>query len=193
MPRTKQFKVEEAVTSAMHMFWKHGYAPTSMQDLVDCMGIGRGSIYDTFGNKHGLFLHALRYYMDRCHTGAVSMLAHAASPLAAISNTFENAVERALDDTTRNGCFLINTALELSPHDREVADLVTQGLTRIENGFRALIEQGQRAGQIGRSVDPDRTARSLLGLMIGLQVLARSRPEESLLRAIKHQAEALLQ
>ena len=100
---------------------------------------------------------------------------------------------RALEDSTRNGCFLVNTALELSPHDREVADLVAAGLTRIENGFRALIEQGQNAGEISRSVDPGHTARSLLGLMIGLQVLARSRPEESLLRAIKHQAEALLQ
>ena len=181
------------MTKAMHVFWKHGYRPTSMQDLVDCMGIGRGSIYDTFGSKHGLFLQALRFYIGLCHTGAVSMLAHAASPLAAISNAFENAVRRALEDSTRNGCFLVNTALELSPHDREVADLVAAGLTRIENGFRALIEQGQNAGEISRSVDPGHTARSLLGLMIGLQVLARSRPEESLLRAIKHQAEALLQ
>jgi TetR/AcrR family transcriptional repressor of nem operon len=193
MPRTKQFKVEEAVTKAMHVFWKHGYRPTSMQDLVDCMGIGRGSIYDTFGSKRGLFLQALRFYIGMCHAGAVSMLAHAESPLAAISNAFENAVRRALEDSTRNGCFLVNTALELSPHDREVADLVAAGLTRIENGFRALIEQGQNAGEISRSVDPGHTARSLLGLMIGLQVLARSRPEESLLRAIKHQAEALLQ
>ena len=62
MPRTKQFKVDEAVIKAMHVFWKHGYGPTSMQDLVHCMGIGRGSIYDTFGSKHGLFVRALRVY-----------------------------------------------------------------------------------------------------------------------------------
>jgi TetR/AcrR family transcriptional repressor of nem operon len=192
MPRTKQFNVDEAVTKAMHVFWKHGYGPTSMQDLVDSMGIGRGSIYGTFGNKHGLFVRALRVYIRGCCKSMVAMSASTSSPAEAISNVFESAIRRALDDGSRDGCFLVNTALELAPHDQEVAKLVANAFADVENVFRTLIARGQEVGEVRRDVDPDRTARLLLSLMIGLRVLERSRPEEPLLRAIKYQAEALL-
>ena len=192
MPRTKQFKVDEAVIKAMHVFWKHGYGPTSMRDLVHSMGIGRGSIYDTFGSKHGLFVRALRAYIESSCNSLVEMSESASLPSQAISNVFECAIRAALEDGSRDGCFLVNTALELAPHDQEVAELVAKAFTEVENRFRAMIERAQDLGEVCREVNPDGTARSLLSLMIGLQVLTRSRPEEPLLRAIKYQAEALL-
>ena len=114
------------------------------------------------------------------------------SPSQAISNVFECAIRVAVDDGSRDGCFLVNTALELAPHDQEVAELVANAFTEVENRFRALIERGQDLGEVCREVNPDSTARSLLSLMIGLRVLARSQPEEPRLRAIKYQAEVLL-
>lgn len=64
MPRSKQFKPEQALGSAMSAFWRHGYEATSMEDLMDCMGIGRASIYNAFGNKRALFLAALGHYVS---------------------------------------------------------------------------------------------------------------------------------
>lgn len=62
MARTKAFEIDAVLDKAMRLFWTQGYEKTSMQDLVDNMGINRKSIYDTFGDKHTLFLKALARY-----------------------------------------------------------------------------------------------------------------------------------
>ena len=86
MPRKKQFEVDEALTKAMREFWGRGYHPTSMQDLVDCMGIGRGSIYDTFGSKRGLFMRSLDHYIKVYTSAFQDMLANSPTPSESIAN-----------------------------------------------------------------------------------------------------------
>jgi TetR/AcrR family transcriptional repressor of nem operon len=192
MPLEKQFNTEEALAKAMNAFWARGFEATSIQDLVDCMGINRGSLYATFGDKRSLFIQTLRRY-DAVHRGAwVAALAEAKSPRAAIMGAFEGAISAVLDAGLRDGCLLVNTALELSPHDQEVSEIVGRGLSEMEGFFREMIAKGQRSGEIPPTVAPVDTARALLGLFIGLRVLARSRPDAALLRSVASQAEALL-
>ena len=193
MPWDKQFNVDEALTKAMQAFWARGYEATSIQDLVGCMGINRGSLYATFGDKRGLFIQALRHY-DAVHREAwiAALLDRAGTPKQAILDAFEGVIATVLEDGRRDGCLLVNTALELSPHDEEIAAIVGQALREMEDFFRRMIEAGQAAGDIPRHVEPVETAQSLLSLFIGLRVLSRSRPEAALLRAIARQAEALL-
>ena len=192
MPWEKQFDTDEALTKAMQAFWARGYAATSMRDLVDCMGINRGSLYATFGGKRSLFIRALRHY-DAVHRGAwVADLVATRPPRQAILDAFECAIAVALEAGSRDGCLLVNTALELSPHDAEIAAIVSHGLAAMETFFRDMIERGQAAAEIPSHVVPVETARALLSLFIGLRVLSRSRPERPLLRAVAKQAEALL-
>ena len=191
MPWEKQFDSDAVLDKAMQAFWARGYEATSMQDLVDCMGINRGSLYATFGDKRSLFIQALRRYDDRHREAWVATLA-AKSPRESILAAFDGAIAAVLDQGSRDGCLLVNTALELSPHDAEVAKIVARGLAEMEAFFRARIEAGQRAGEIPAAIDALETARALLGLFIGLRVLSRSRPEAALLRALRRQAEALI-
>lgn len=192
MPWEKQFDVDDVLTKAMNAFWARGYEATSMRDLVDCMGIKRGSIYATFGDKRSLFIRALRRY-DAIHRQAwVTGLRGFDSPRAAIVGAFSDAVAAVLEAGSRDGCLLVNTALELSPHDPEIAGIVGHGLAEMETFFREMIEKGREAGEIPARVDPVDTARSLLSLFVGLRVLSRSRPEEPLLRSVANQAAALL-
>ena len=192
MPRKKQFEVDEALTKAMREFWGRGYHPTSMQDLVDCMGIGRGSIYDTFGSKRGLFMRSLDHYIKVYTSAFQDMLANSPTPSESIANVFEGAIAALVVGGSRDGCFIINTAAELAAHDDEVAEVVTELFREIEQTFRALIEQGQELGEIPPTVDAVLTARSLLSLYIGLRILTRSNPDMSVLQAIKSQALALI-
>jgi TetR/AcrR family transcriptional repressor of nem operon len=87
---------------------------------------------------------------------------------------------------------MINTALEVSPNDGAIAEFAQRALTDIERNFRIAVEAGKAAGEIATSVDPDQTASALLSLLLGLHVLARSRPEPDLLRAVSAQAAKLL-
>ena len=192
MPWEKQFDTDEALAKAMNAFWARGYDATSVQDLVRCMGINRGSLYATFGDKRSLFIAALRRY-DATHREAwVAALGGLASPRAAIMAAFDGVVSAVLEAGSRDGCLLVNTALELSPHDREIAAIVAHGLAEMERFFHGMIEAGQAAGEIPARIDPTDTARALLSLFIGLRVLSRSRPEEALLRSVVSQAEALI-
>jgi TetR/AcrR family transcriptional repressor of nem operon len=192
MPREKQFEVDDALTKAMREFWGHGYHPTSMQDLVDCMGIGRGSIYDTFGSKRGLFMRALDHYIKVYTSEFQDLLANSTSPSESVLMIFEFAIAALVEGGSRDGCFIINTAAELAAHDDEVAEVVSELFRQTEQTFRALIEEGQQAGEIPPTVDAVLTARSLLSLYIGLRILTRSNPDMSVLQAIKSQAKALI-
>lgn len=192
MPKTVMFDIEQVLTEAMHVFWRHGYRATTVRALADATGIGGGSIYNTFGGKRGLFLEALRHY-DRVHREVpLAELAAWPSPRRAVLAVFEGAVAAVLEDESRDGCMEVNIALELSPHDEEVAAVVAGAFAGMEVFLRDTIERGQACGEISRGTDPGAAARALLALFLGLRVLARSRPEEELLREVARQAEILL-
>ena len=191
MGRPKEFDEQEALLKAMKLFWVHGYKATSIQDLVDGMGIGRGSLYGTFGGKRSLFLRALRHY-DKERGNHLADLSTSKPPRQAVLNPFEAVVNTALDDGSRDGCFLVNTALELSPHDREIESLVADGFSYAEGFFRSSIERGQASEEISTAVDAASTAQTLHTLLLGMLVLARSRPEPVLLQSIVKQANDLI-
>ena len=191
MGRPKEFDEHEALMKAMRLFWVHGYKATSIQDLVDGMGIGRGSLYGTFGGKRSLFLRALRHY-DQERANGFADLSTSKGPREAVLNAFEAVAGTVLDQGSRDGCFLVNTALELSPHDAEIESLVADGFADAEHFFRTAIERGQAAAEISNAVEAASTARALHTLLLGMLVLARSLPEPGLLQSIVKQADALI-
>ena len=192
MPRQKRIDIDSVLTEAMLRFWHYGYAATSMGDLVSAMGIPRQSVYNLFGSKRSLFLRALAHY-DRTFVDAARVkLRSRDSPRAAVLELFADAVATATRDDRHGGCFVVNAALEMAPHDSDVAALVVGVFSAEEEFFRDLIVKGQALGEISVAVTPQQTAQSLLGLSIGIRVLARSRPEEHLLRALAGQAGDLL-
>ncbi len=193
MPRKKEFDVDMVLDKAMAAFWTRGYEATSLNDLLDCMQIQRASLYNAFGDKRTLFLLTLRRYDVIYRQAEVAKRMNMPSPRQAILGLFQDAVTAVVEYEARNGCFLINTALELSPHDEEVAEIVRAAFTHMEHKFfRKMIEKSRAMGEIAPSVVPATTARALLSLLIGLVVLSRSRPEKILLQSIAKQAEVLL-
>ena len=192
MPWEKSFDADDVLTKAMHAFWSRGYEATSISDLVDCMGINRGSLYATFGDKRSLFIQALKQYGKIHLHDWIAALTRAHGPRGAIIAAFDRAIATVVEDGSRDGCLLINTALELSPHDEEVSGFIGDCLVEMETFFRDRIERGQAAGEIPDHVSPVDTARSLLSLFVAIRVFSRSRPEEALLRSTANQAAALM-
>ncbi|MCP4317234.1 MAG: TetR/AcrR family transcriptional regulator [Hyphomicrobiales bacterium] len=192
MPWEKAYNESEVLERAMHAFWRHGYEATSMSDLVAATGINRGSIYAAYTNKHRLFLEALRHY-DRVHRAEfLTRVTLENSPKEAILTAFESAARGTGADGSPPGCLLVNTALELSPHDDEVRDFVDEALKQVEAFFFDNIEAAKRSGSVNRSLPARPTAQALLGLFLGLRVLARSKPRNNAINAITSQARAML-
>ncbi|MGD9830594.1 MAG: TetR/AcrR family transcriptional regulator [Hyphomicrobiaceae bacterium] len=183
MPWEKQFNKDEALDKAMQAFWMHGYEGTSMQDLVDCTGVNRGSLYATYGDKHALFLAALRSYDQRRRT-MLGELEGRYSPREAIRRLFAGIVDEASPSGSNRGCFMTNTALELAAHDPEVKTLVAAAQEDVEAFFLRMIRRGKAEGAIGAHVKPQETSRALLASLLGVLVLVRSRPDRGVLQSI---------
>ena len=193
MPRKKEFDVDAVLHRAMKAFWKHGYEATSLNDLLECMQIQRASLYNAFGDKHTLFLDTLRRYDTVVRRAEVAKRMKMPSPRQAILGLFRDTITAVVVHGAHDGCFLINTSLDVAPHDEEVAKVIRGAFTHMEQKFfLKLIEKGRANGEIADSVVPAPTARALLSLFIGLIVLSRSRPEKLLLESITKQAEVLL-
>ncbi len=182
--------IDAALDNATQLFRTHGYRGTSIQDLVDGTGISRFRVYQAFGDKLGLFLTVLKRYEQEYALGRVAESARTGSPRQAILDTFDRIVKEAPEG--RPGCLIIITALEFSPNEGSVAEIAHRALEDIERNFRVAVEAGKAAGEIAAQVDTQHTARALLTLLLGLHVLARSRPEPDMLRAVADQAATLL-
>jgi len=192
MPWEKNYNETEVLERAMHAFWARGYEATSMRNLVAATGINRGSIYAAYVNKRTLFLRALRHY-DKVHRADyLRRIARQHAPKDAIIAAFEGAGRNTGRDGTPAGCLLVNTVLELSPHDAEIRDFVDSCLRAVEEFFFSMIEAAKQEGTVDRSVASRETAQALLGLILGLRVLTRSTPRQSAIDAITSRARTLL-
>ena len=192
MARPREFDEVAALDAAIQCFWSRGYEATSVRDLADAMGIAGPSLYNTFGDKRMLYRQALEHYVERGFCDRVRRFESQLSPRAAIGAFFDEIIELSLADDQRKGCMIVNSALELSPHDSEFQAALADVLRDMEAFFHRCVKAGQDAGAINAALPADDLARMLLGLLMGLRVLARSRPEPELLRGLVRPALALL-
>lgn len=184
MPWEKQFDVDAVLERAMRAFWSRGYEATSMQDLVDCTGVNRGSLYATYGDKHALFLASLRMYDDRVRRRLLAELESRHAPREAIRQLFLAFAAPAPRQGACAGCFLTNTALELSGLDPEAGRIVARAQEEMEAFFARMIRKAKARGEVSAQLKPAAAASGLLASLLGLVVLSRSRPEPALLQTV---------
>lgn len=191
MARTKEFDPDVALRAALDLFWRKGYEATSIQDLVEHLGIGRASIYATFGTKHELYLRALDRYCEEMVGHNAYTLAPAGPALPAVRQLITSFAEDALTDPDRKGCFVTNTAVECLPHDELAATRVDIGLNGLESAIAGTLSRARDQGELSADKDPLALARFLVTLIQGIRVIAK-RPDRQRLRDAVGQALSLL-
>lgn len=191
MARPREFDEAAVLDAAVGCFWARGYEATSVRDLASGMGITGASLYNAFGDKRSLYEKALRTYVERRLIDRVRRC-ELLPPRRAIEAFFAEIVDHSLTDEERKGCMLVNAALAGIPDDPVLVGFVTEALGEIEGFFRRMAEKGQRDGSVADASTPADIGRHLLGVLIGLRVLARSRPEEALLEGLVRTALASL-
>ncbi len=177
--------------TAMRCFWERGYEATSVRDLASSMGITGASLYNAFGDKRSLYRRALDHYVEWSFVDRVGRF-EALPPREAIGAFLAEIVERSLADARRKGCMLVNSALEMAPHDEEFRRVVAQVLVQAEAFFTCCARNGQDAGTIARTRGAEDIGRLMLSTLLGIRVLARVRPERDLLEGVVRSACAAL-
>ncbi|MDT7844489.1 TetR/AcrR family transcriptional regulator [Streptomyces justiciae] len=192
MARTKEFDPEAALQAALELFWRRGYEATSMADLVDHLGIGRASIYATFGSKHELYLKALERYQERL-PDLLGELSQPGPVLPAVRALVRRYADEATAENLRlNGCFITNTAAELAPHDPAAARQVERNWDHLETVLHSGLVRARAQGELPEDRDPLTLARMLLVLLQGLKVVGKASPDPARVRDAAEQALALL-
>ena len=186
MPRPKSFSPADALDKAIELFRIRGFNNTSMQTIAKHLGINRSSIYSTFGDRHTLFVAALRQYGPTCRLPGLRELRVSSTPRAALIRVFELAIAAADDRFTYDRCLLVNSAIELRDPSPEIAKILQAAFLDLESSFRQAIERAEAGHAIAVGVDPPQTARSLLTLFLGLQVLLRSGAIDAPLAVLQH-------
>jgi TetR/AcrR family transcriptional repressor of nem operon len=183
MARTKAFDPTSALDRALALFWCRGYSATTLQELLEQMGISRQSLYDTYGDKHQLFLAALDRYCDVHATVPLRPLREGGPLREALGAVLRGLIAEAAQGEQR-GCFLVNCAIECAPHDADVATRVAAGVRATEDLFATALRHAQQTGEIVAHHSPELLARYLVTAMQGLRVQAKALPDPLVLEPV---------
>ncbi|GIH20653.1 TetR/AcrR family transcriptional regulator [Rugosimonospora africana] len=187
MGRPRQFDPDAAIDSAMDLFWRKGFTDTTPQDLAAELGIGKGSLYNTFASKRALFDLALRRYVDLRAAGVTATLDQPGTARERLRAALRRLADADATLTSR-GCLAVNTAVELAGTDEDATRTVRQLFDRLEGAFRTVIEEGQASGEIAAGRDPGQLAALVLTSFLGMSVLAKTTDADR----IRHTIDAVL-
>ncbi|WP_353723062.1 TetR/AcrR family transcriptional regulator [Dyadobacter sp. 676] len=165
MARNKAFEPEERLEKAKCLFWQKGYNATSMQDLVETMGLNRGSIYDTYGDKHSLFLQCLRSYTESVFEDYRKLAEEVKSPLKAVEKIIRKAALRTIDE--EKTCLGVKSTFELASVDSEVHAILKENTSRLVAVLKDLLKKAQKAGEINGKRDPEMLANFIVSNFTG--------------------------
>lgn len=183
MGRPKDFVTDDVLDRAAEVFWRCGYEATSIPDLEAATGLGRGSLYNTFGDKERLYLAALRRYQDKFGSHALSKLDED-DVGAGIRLMFEALVERMSRSDNPPGCLMTNSTIECDGSSREIESLVATNIVRMEALVEKAIARAIETEQIVRTTDAKRLARFYVAIAQSLGVLHKASPDMDRLRDV---------
>lgn len=165
MARNKAFEPEEKLEMAKCLFWKKGYNATSMQDLVETMGLNRGSIYDTYGDKHSLFLQCLQRYTESTFEEYKKVADDTKSPIKAVEKIIRKSALRTVEEGRT--CLGIKSTFELASVDEAVHAVLKENTTKLVAVLKDLLKKAQKADEISSKRDPEVLARFIVANFTG--------------------------
>ena len=188
----KKFDREEVLEKAMEVFWEDGYEAAGLSKLLSAMGIGRQSMYDTFGDKRALFLEALSHYVGTVLAPIRSRLTADGPPLENVYAVMEMWREIATEPEHR-GCLVGNAFAEFGRSDPEVAQRLGTYLQAMEDGFYETLKRARAEGDLAPNAPVRDLARMMVNTGQGLALLSRVRIDQELIDGVLRSARSLLE
>lgn len=173
MPRTKNFERSEVLEKAKNLFWKQGFHATSMQNLVDHLGINRASLYGEFGGKKQLYEEALTAYRTEGYEYLKSTLSKRKSAKSALKNLFLDAVISDTQDPDRKGCFVVNCTTEYLPKNTEILSDLLEQKSNFESLISETLQRGVDSEELSNSLNVNELASYFYTFFSGLKIISK--------------------
>lgn len=184
MARNKEFDTTEVLHKAMQVFGYYGYEGTSLQNLLDGLGIARQSLYDTYGTKRDLFIKAVKHYVEEKSSAVVVHLERTESVKKAIADIFQVIVTVLQDEERQKECLILYSAIDQVPHDPEIAAIFEKDRMILEKAFYEALLRAQTQGELSHNRDLQALARYLYHARYGLTQSAKLSEDPKLLEDI---------
>jgi TetR/AcrR family transcriptional repressor of nem operon len=189
---SKQFDRQAVLERAMQLFWEEGYETTGIARLLEVLGIGRQSFYDTFGNKRSLLQEALAHYFRSRIGPIIAQLRAPGSGLENIRQVFRM-YEQVIDENEYCGCLVGNTIAEQGRLDAEIAETLSGYIGVVENAFRDAIARAQADGELSEELDPRGVARLIVNTVQGVALLGKVLRDRRAAKSVIRAAAGLLE
>ncbi|MFJ8491294.1 TetR/AcrR family transcriptional regulator [Streptomyces sp. NPDC094038] len=173
MARTREFDVDRAIGRATDLFWRRGYAETSLQDLLQELSIGSGSFYAAFGSKEQLYVRCLERYTSLQGSDLEKALDGPTDIRSAVRKVLTAMIEADLAEPTR-GCLVVSTSTQCGEQPA-AAERVTTAVRQVESQLAGALEQAQVRGEISPDKDPRQLARFLTTFIQGIRIVGQAR------------------
>ena len=174
MARPVEFDENKVLTNAMEQFWREGYEASSVQKLLDCTGINRGTLYNSFGDKDTFFKSCVDQYNKLVDKQIASSLKNEKlAPWDAISAYFDEAVVNVSNKHRSMGCLLVNSLCESINYDKDMKKVVRSSLASLRKALLARLKEAQKKGKLKKGVSVEFAADVLLNALHGIRVNSR--------------------
>jgi TetR/AcrR family transcriptional regulator, transcriptional repressor for nem operon len=187
MARPQAYDTQQALQQASELFWAQGYSATSIDQLLEVMGLSRSSLYHAFGDKRSLFLQVLEFFASQMDP-VCEMLTVADNPAQVVRTFFEQTHLNVADPNRHKGCLLVNTVVELADVDVELVATAATHLKRLEQALCTCFERGVASGQLAADKDPQALAQFFMSVNKGLRVSMRHGASNDEIRAVAETA-----
>lgn len=172
---------DEVLDKVMRLFWRNGFANTSIEDITLLTGLNRAAIYKHFGGKSALFLSMLRRFRKQVTAQFVAPLQQANGGIERIHTFFSQFLALSESEDITDGCFLIATSSDLPSHEQEVIDFIADFLTMLRGLFHEALNAAKQLKQVPDNVDSQQMADFLVGNVFGIMTLFRANAPKPLL------------
>ena len=191
MARRKEFDPDQALAKAMAVFWRLGYENTSLELLLREMGIAKQSLYDTYGDKRGLYMKALAYYRRQTNDGLRGLFG-AGRPVKEAFAKLLFGLSAESKQQHERGCLLLSANLERDTSDASLAEFLRDNQAEVEGIFREALLRARKAGELSRNADTKALARFFTVTIQGMRAMARLRSDRKSLEQVARVALATL-
>lgn len=182
MARPIEFEYDKVLNNAMEQFWKEGYEASSVQKLLDCTGINRGTLYNSFGDKETFFRSCVDTYNQTMDKSLASTLQNPElGPWEAVDKFFRSALVEISARQRSLGCLLVNSLCESINWHREMKKLVRNSLGVIRKALLVRTREAHKQGSLKKGVSPEFAADLLMSALYGLRVQSRDGMDSGLM------------
>lgn len=174
MPKNKQFNNEVVLEAAAGIFMQKGYNGTSIDDILSATGLSRSSLYDSFQDKHNLYVKSLEFYKNSNQKKFQSIDEKNLNGLQKLESMFKGVVNHLIEHPDDNGCLLVNAAAEMSKQCFKTSQVVCNNKEDVQEILSSWINDAEQKKVITLQKPAKVYGQFLYNTLCGLRVMSQS-------------------